>query len=399
MQWKMLSSMLNHCFENVPFYKNLFRQLKLKRSDFTSLQDLSKIPLLNKTVLQEKNDEFKALNFQKYKPRAIHTSGTTGTPLTVYWDLDSNILELTCQWRHFAWAGYRLGDPFLDFRSRIWEKPSLFYWNRQCRGLEIPSDSVDESNIHIIASLLKKYQVKLWRGHPSAIHDLCCLLNDAGISEVKPKCICTAAEAVLNHHRQFIENWSCVPVCDSYGLKEHNALVCQCPQGGYHIASEYGIVEILKDDGTAARPGEEGRIIATGLHNRAFPLLRYDTKDYGVLSENDCSCGIKLPLLERITGRIDDRIRDASGRWISGLHFAFFSVKGVRMAQLIQERTGELDIYVVPGSSFDQETGKEILKELQRKIGTEMAFRLQIVDEVPYKKDGKFKFVIRNPGV
>ena len=399
MQWRLLSSMLNHCFEKVPFYRKLFNQLGLKRSHFNSLEDLSKIPVLDKFVLQDRSDEFRALDFQKYKPRAIDTSGTTGTPLRVYWDLDSNILELTCQWRHFSWAGYKLGDSFLDFRSRIWEKPSLFFWNRQCRGLEICSDLVDESNIHTVAGLLRKYRVKLWRGHPSAIHDLCRLLDDADIQDVKPRYISTAAEAVLNHHREFIETWSRVPVCDSYGLREHNALICQCPEGGYHIASEYGIIEILREDGTPAQPGEEGRIVATGLHNRAFPLLRYDTRDYGVVSDKQCSCSIKLPLVEKITGRIDDRIKDASGKWVSGLSFAFFSVQGVRMAQLIQEKKGALDVYLVPGSTFNQETGKGVLRELRRKVGREMDLRLHVVREVPHRKGGKFKFVIRKSGV
>ncbi|OVE79707.1 hypothetical protein BVY01_01660, partial [bacterium I07] len=72
----------------------------------------------------------------------------------------------------------------------------------------------------------------------------------------------------------------------------------QCPESkGYHIAPEYGIVEIIASDGTAARDGEEGRLIATGLHNRAFPLIRYDTMDFAIASERRCTCGRTLPII------------------------------------------------------------------------------------------------------
>ena len=105
--------------------------------------------------------------------------------------------------------------------------------------------------------MLRKYRVKLWRGHPGALYWLCYLLHDAGHDDVKPKCIFTCAETLLGYQREFMESWSGVCVCDSYGLKEHTALICQCPEGRYHIASEYGIVEIVKDDGSPAKPGEE----------------------------------------------------------------------------------------------------------------------------------------------
>ena len=106
-------------FTNVPYYRDLFARLRLHRADFTSLEDLSLIPILRKDTLLDYQEQFKADEFAKYRPREIRTSGTTGTPLKVYWDLDSNILELTCMWRHFSWAGWRLGEPFLDIHSRF----------------------------------------------------------------------------------------------------------------------------------------------------------------------------------------------------------------------------------------------------------------------------------------
>lgn len=394
LQWKLFSKLLDHCFANVPYYRTLFTDLGLHPSDFSSHEDLQQIPILTKEILFDRSDEFKADNFARYKPRTISTSGTTGTPLTVYWDIGSNILELTSLWRHFSWSGYRLGQPFLDIRSVLMDEPSGYKWNWKCQGLEMSSDIINSSNIKTYAAILRQHRVKLWRGHPSSIDSLCRLLDDAGIDDIMPKYIYTNSEALLGNQRKFIEAWSGVPVCDGYGLKEHNVFIGQCLEGGYHIASEYGIVEIIKDDGSVAMPGEEGKIIATSLHNHAFPLLRYDTGDFAIQSDRTCSCGRTLPLVDKLTGRIDDRIRTIDGRWVSGLHFAFFVVNGVRKAQLVQTDPRSLDVYLVPTEGYGPKVKDYLCNELRKKLGQSMNINTHIVQEVPYHSTQKFKFVI-----
>ncbi len=254
--------------------------------------------------------------------------------------------------------------------------------------------TINASNIERYAAALRKYRVKLWRGHPFPMYSLCRLLSDAGIDDVKPKRVFSHAETLWDHQRWFIESWTGAPICDNYGLKEHNALICQCPEGGYHIAPEYGIIEIIKDDGSPAQPGEEGRIVATGLHNKAFPLLRYDTGDYAVQSDRACSCGRTLPLLEKLTGRIDDRLLTADGRWISITRFAFPLVEGVRKAQLVQEESLALDVYLVPGRGYNREGEAVLRAEYKKRLGEAMDIRIHRVEEVPFVTTRKFKFVV-----
>ena len=394
LQWKLLSRMLDHCFANVPYYRRLFAELGLRRSDFASLEDLSRIPILTRDVLLSHREEFKADDFERWRPQEIPTTGTTGTPFHFYWDIDSNVLELTCQWRHFSWAGYRLGEPFLDIRSRELDVPNGYKWNWRCRGLEMSEDIINASNIQKYAAVLRRHRIRLWRGDPASIDSLCRLLSEAGIDDVKPEYVSSHGEALLDHQRQLIESWAGVPVCDSYGLKEHNALICQCPEGGYHIAPEYGIVEIIKGNGSPALPGEEGRIVATGLHNRAFPLLRYDTRDYAVQSGRACSCGRALPLIERLTGRLDDRLLTVDGRWVSGLPFPFWFVKGIRKAQLVQEEPLALDVYLVPDRDYNGEGESDLRADYKERLGEAMDIRIHRVEEVPFVKTRKFKFVV-----
>ncbi len=394
LQWELLSRLLKHCFENVAYYRKVFGELGLHPSDFRSVDDLRLIPVINKRVLLERYEEFKADNFTRFRPRLVHTSGTSGSPLTVYWDGDSNVFELVCQWRHFSWVGYRLGEAFLDIRSRILDAPNGYVWNPRCRGLEASSDNIDAANVRRYAQLLRKYRIKLWRGHPHGINWFCHLLRNAGVDDIKPKYVVSCAETLLSYERDFIESWSGVRVCDNFGLKERSVLICQCPAGAYHIASEYGVVEIIRDDGLAALPGEEGRIVATGLHNKAVPLLRYDAGDYAVQSDRRCSCGRTLPLVERIAGRINDRILRADGRWVSGFQRLFYFARGVQRAQLVQEQRGSLDVYLVPEEGCVEQTEIHLRTELKKKLGDSATIRFHWVEEVPFRSSGKSKLVV-----
>ncbi|OVE79714.1 hypothetical protein BVY01_01695 [bacterium I07] len=396
LQWNLLSGLLDHCFLHVPFYKYRLEELGLRRSDFRGLEDLAKLPVINKYIVKERFDDFKAIPFNRYNPKRIRSTGTSGYPLDVYWDSPSNVIELLCQYRHFSWAGYRLGEPFLDIRSVVFDESEVYRWNWQCRGLEVSSDYIDSSNIEYYAGLLRKYRIKLWRGYPQSIDYFCRLLEDAGINDIKPKTIVSVAFSILPYQCQFIESWSGVPVCDNYGLDEHVALICQCPESkGYHIAPEYGIVEIIASDGTAARDGEEGRLIATGLHNRAFPLIRYDTMDFAIASERRCTCGRTLPIIEKLTGRIDDFILDTRGRWVSAVGFPLINVKGIRKAQIVQETEKSLDVFIVPEKSFGKLNENQIIREYRKKLGRTMEIRVHHVDEVPYPRPGKkYKFSI-----
>lgn len=391
-QLKKLKEIIRHAYEKVPYYKKLFDEKKIKPGDIKSLDDLMLIPILSKDTIREKGDLFKAADFNKYNPHPVYTSGTTGTPVVLYWDKESNIVELLTMLRQFNWAGYKLGDVFLDIRSREADFKDYKY-NWKCRGLEMSTDLIKEDNFNHYLKILRKYKPKLWRGHPSSMFYLCHLLKKNEVYDLMPKAIVPNAEALLPKYRQFIEEFTGVKILDSYGLKEHTARIGQCEKGTYHIFSEYGIVEIIKEDGTPAMLGEEGRIIATALYNKAFPLIRYDTRDYAVASDRKCTCGRGYPTIERIMGRIDDRILTIDGRWVSGLAFAFFFVKGIQEAQIVQEKHNELSIFIVPTDKYSRENEAYIAKELRKKAGEEMIINFTLVENL-IRQPGKFKFVV-----
>jgi phenylacetate-CoA ligase len=392
---KLLQRSLDHCLRHVPYYRERAGAKLGALSAQGPRQVLAQFPVINKFDVMDHFEEFKADHFRSYRPKRILTTGTTGTPMHLYWDLPANIIELMSQYRHFSWAGYRLGDAFLDIRSVTFAAPTWHRWNWKCRSLEISSDDVHAGNIEKYAELLRRYRVRLWRGYPESLDYFARLLDAAGIDDVKPRAVISIAVNILEYQRRCIEAWSGVPLLDNYGLDEHIALVCQCPQGGYHVASEYGWLEIIKDDGCPAQAGEEGRIVATGFHNRAFPLLRYDTMDYAVASDRACACGRSLPTIEKLTGRHADFVLAANGQWLSASSWPFYAASEVRKSQLIQEERGAIDLYIVPEKNYTPAVSAVLVREFKKKLGAAMAVRIHLVREVPYPRPGKkYRFAI-----
>jgi phenylacetate-CoA ligase len=394
LQWSLLASLLDHCFSEVPYYRDTLSARGVRRSDFRSLDDLRKMPTVGKKDVFHHGDAFKAEGFGRFRPKPVPTSGTTGSPMTVYWDLRSNVMELLCQWRHYSWYGYRLGAPFLDIRNYHTHLRDKWAWNWKCRGLETSIFFWDASNAAECADMLRKRRIRLWRGNPLALSQLAQCFEKAGIGDIKPRRIFSVGEALLESQRENLERWSGTVVGDSYGLNEHTGVMCQCPAGNYHVASEYGILEILREDGTPAEPGEEGRIVTTGLHNRAFPLIRYDTGDLAVPAAGPCACGRTLPVVRSLSGRLGDRVLGAHGRWVSSLHRAVKFVRGIRGTQIIQERAGTLDVFIVPTEGYDQAVENRVVSDLHAELGEAMEIHVHLVEELPFRSERKFKFVI-----
>ena len=67
---------------------------------------------------------------------------------------------------------------------------------------------------------------------------------------------------------------------------------------------DYGLVELIKEDGSQCRKeGEEGEIVGTSLFNFSMPLIRYKTGDFAKKLSSSCECGRNWDRLEAVKGR------------------------------------------------------------------------------------------------
>ena len=79
-QEKQLRHLIEFSYENVPYYRNLFKNLGLLPGDIRTVEDLEKLPILTKDIIKEHWEEFKPANLSSMKYYNQATGGSTGTP-------------------------------------------------------------------------------------------------------------------------------------------------------------------------------------------------------------------------------------------------------------------------------------------------------------------------------
>ncbi|MCK5301151.1 MAG: phenylacetate--CoA ligase, partial [Thermoplasmatales archaeon] len=83
LQLKRLKKTVKNVYENVPFYKKKFNELKITPDDIKTLNDIEKLPFTTKNDLRD-NAPFGFLTTPLENCYELHaSSGTTGIPVTV----------------------------------------------------------------------------------------------------------------------------------------------------------------------------------------------------------------------------------------------------------------------------------------------------------------------------
>ena len=120
------------------------------------------------------------------------------------------------------------------------------------------------------------------------------------------------AEPWTEGMRKDIEKSLGIKAYDIYGLTEIMgpgvAYECQA-QDGMHVNEDHFIVETIDPEtGKQLPEGSKGELVFTCLTKKAFPLMRFRTKDIGVLNREVCSCGRTFVRMSKPMGRTDDML-------------------------------------------------------------------------------------------
>ena len=165
-------------------------------------------------------------------------------------------------------------------------------------------------------------QITIMRDFGSTI--LCCtpsyalhiaeVLHDSGLTkdDIHLKAGIFGAEPWTNEMRRQIEEKLGITAYDIYGLTEvlGPGVAFECSeQTGMHINEDHFIVEVIDPDtGEVLPEGTQGELVFTCITKEAFPILRYRTRDIGVIHRGKCSCGRTLVKMTKPRGRTDDML-------------------------------------------------------------------------------------------
>jgi len=310
-----LKALVTHAYQTVPYYRAIFDRAALIPSDIQTLDNLKALPLLTKAEINRNFHELVSCAVSKRDVVLHHTSGTTGErlrgfylPKWLRWRM--NVATL---YRFYRWAGYDVGQRRVTIAGRHFVNKSPFFMiNRAEKQLLLSTHHISNSTIDDYLSAVKKFSPTAIQGHPSAIATLARRMKELD-TFISADCVLTTGEQLYPEDRQDIEERFQCRVFDAWGHGESAGMAGECElHAGYHIASEYGIVEVIETE--ELRGTGWGEIVVTSLHNLAMPFIRYQTGDLAILSHVACACGRGLPLLKSIMGRIDDAIWLPDGR-------------------------------------------------------------------------------------
>lgn len=392
-----LRLMMRHAFETVPYYREVFDSLRMKPSDIRNVNDLEKLPVLDKITVREKFADLRSRAWPLKQCVTNQTGGTTGTALKLLSDPANEPWQWAVWWRHRQRFGLDVNDSYINFAGRYVVplsnmKPPVWRRNLPLHQTYVSVHHLTQQNLPALVDYLQHRKVDYYSGYPSGIYVLASYLRDHSIRlNYPPRITSTGAETLLPHQRQLIEEALNTEICDQYGASEHCGNVSECEKHSYHIDMEFGIVEFLPIPGL---PDRFRKIVCTGLKNRAMPLIRYDIGDVAELSDMPCSCGRESPTIRSIDGRVESYIITPDGRQLGRLDFLFKNTPQIAEAQIIQEDINEVCVKVIPASGYSSETEHILTADMRSYLGDQIAIRIIRVNEIPREKNGKFRQIV-----
>jgi phenylacetate-CoA ligase len=400
-----LRNQLLHAYQNVAYYHHKFRECGISEQDIIEfrIDNLPRFPLLEKPFVRANPELLLTRHAAKHPPKCFQTSGTTGTPLRLYWEFECHQHNIAVRAaRSFRWAGVGYREPRAVVAGRVIldprrNSPPFWRFNVWEKQLYLSAFHILPQNMPDYVAALNKYRPVTLTGFPAALSFLAKAIEEAGLRPPKPRAIVTTSEALRPEMREIIERVFEARAYEEYGSVENCVLATECEHGRMHVHPDFGFVELLRPDGTSAGPGEMGEIVGTGFANTSQVLIRYRIGDLAQWSAKPCPCGRTLfPVLEAVVGRQEDVLLFPDGRGMMRCEFLFKDLPGVAEAQVVQESLTHLVINIVPSVQYDGSEADVIRTRMLARydLGPRYTIEVRLLEKIPRERNGKFRPVV-----
>lgn len=399
-QNKKFLKLIDYVYKNNLFYQKLYIQKGVNLNDIHSIDDISKIPIIEKADIQNNIHEIIDKSYKKkiyYRP----TSGSTGNPLKIYYNEESKFIEMALSLRFYKEMGFVLGEKQL----LLWGGHSLNFYSILKKTIKqvlynyklIDTYTLDEETLIKYAYKLVNDPVVNLRGYTSAVYLLANKMRDLGL-KTNIKSISVSAEQLFDWQRQLIEETFGGKIYNQYGCGEINSLAFECSQhSGMHHAFEHSLLEILDEN---HNPAQKGEIVLTNFDNYVMPLIRYRNGDIASVSYEKCPCGRESQLLEKIEGRTYDFIKGINGKIAHGglfddilLESKFMLNNNIKQIRIIQTEIDKLIVEYVSDNIINENDLNDARNKYQLFLG-KMKITFKKVDSINTTKAGKRKFIV-----
>lgn len=380
-QFQKLKETLLHAYRHTSYYRQLFDKVGFRPDRFASFEDIKKIPLLTKDQIRENFDGLRADDRNDHY--VGETGGSTGQPLKVLLGRDSIYREKAFIYHFWEKFGYdRDKSRIATFRG-VDLKGKLSKVNPLYNEVLLNPFILSDANVQRYVERIEQFGADLLHGYPSALSDLCRLMDKHHIRLSRPlKAVFLISEACSDQQRRLIEGVLGCRAVSFYGHTERAVFAEECSRdGNYRFDPYYGHTEIVEH--------ENGNIVCTGFINPQFPLIRYAVDDRAVKDADGTYKITGHHTAAALLGKNGEHITQTA----LNFHDATFSK--TTGYQFYQEIPGYVQCRVQAAEKLGITDLNDIKRGLSRKCGDCIEWDVVQVDHFELTKRGKLKTIIQ----
>lgn len=403
---RALVKLLRHCRQSVPFYAGPVQRLDhIRWEDADPSVYLPRLPILTKETIRANFLGLQFVDLDRRKWSYNTSGGSTGQPVRLIQDQEyddrSTATSLLCH----ALLGCDVGQPIV----RLWgsernvqngtqsAKAAFFNWLSNTTWLNAFRMSPPRMRQYIDA--LNRVRPHLILAYAQAAYELARFAEREKLSVAPQQAVLASAGTLYPFMREKIAQVFGCRVYNLYGSREVSVIGCEVPErNGLWVVPWSNYVEILDDDASPVRSGEEGNIVVTCLTNLAMPLVRYWIGDRGALV-SDLATGGRWTsqVLKYVSGRSVDVFRTRDQQLVDGEYFThlLYFRPWVWKFQVVQKAHEHILFKIVKTNGGPSRIELEDIAAKSRLVmGHDCRIDFEFPGELPPHPAGKYRYTI-----
>ncbi len=314
LQLRRLREQVARLWVNVPFYRQKWEAAGVTPDDLQSLDDLRRFPFTEKDDLR-KTYPFGMFATPLEEVVRIHaSSGTTGKPIVVGY-CKSDVTDIWAETiaRTICCGGGTSQDILHNaYGYGLFTGGLGVHYGGELLGCTVVPMSAGNTQRQLM--MMCDLGATILASTPSYALTIADAAEEMGLGpdDIPLKAGLFGAEPWSEGSRQVVEEKLGISAHDIYGLTEiiGPGVAAECEvKGMMHVFDDHFLPEIIDPEtGEVLPDGETGELVFTTLTKRAFPVIRFRTRDITSLTHEPCPCGRTHARIARITGRTDDML-------------------------------------------------------------------------------------------
>ncbi len=369
--------------ENIPFYRELFKEHGVSSKDFKALDDLKKFPSISKHDIKANIERMYTDKVEK--PVPYYSGGSLSTPTKYYQPL------YTSRAKHKAYSMYTLGKIGYKYRDRtllikgreVSQPEKDIYWEHEPvdNYLYLSYNYLTSEKFPLMYEQAKKFKPKFVFGYPSAVLSFIAMCKQYNKAPLDIQGVIVSSESIFEPDFVTIKEFfgDHVKILADYGHTERVVGAYRIDFGNYHFVNAYGVPRIVDNE-----------IVGTSFDNFVMPFINFKTADevsgdIVYFEGSDIAREVK-----NIEGRTQDYLVTADERLVSittmcgGQHLPLDMIRNLQYRQtepgkvtvLIESRTGDID-------------KEHVISGMKKLVRDGIDFSVEVVDKIERTARGK----------